>query len=770
MPNPLFPLQLRPQTALAPNRRGTLIIPNRKGAGQEVPDVLTGLVTQADVNTNGRTDNLPYDNILDAVGAPSGTPGLGAPGEGGYAGMDFNGIDEAVLMDASANGFLNGGDYTYACRAAGTAIVESGLYAFSGGQGQASLHLPQSAGGNTRAFIRNDIAQGITADGIGAVNDGVEHVIVARFTDAGNVLDLWIDGVPNNTGTGAYGPPSTATAHTWGAFVDPTPFLPFLGEIFWTAAWGRALTDEQMAYLFAVPNPFGRLPSVVPDIISNLTTQIDVNTVGRTDDAPFDNITGNLAQLIGTVPPTVGPAGEGGYVPIVFDGVDQYARPANTADNEVPEGEPVPPGESNEFLNGEAWTMAVRAKTSVALEQGVYSFGSEIPAQGQASLKLPWDAGGGVEIFARADSVLQTLNRQGAGFADGLEHVIVARRLGTTTDIFVDGVNLGQVTGNYTGDTTTQNHIWAAFFDGSAVPFLFFAGSIYWSASWDRNLSTEQIEFLSSSANPFAGQLPPPPPPVGGTGPGGSVYAESFEAGMDWDFFYGPSTSKSHPAPDASTDFGNGGLRSMKAHLIRDSFEGGQFRTEITMSRYNNLNQFAHMLYSIDILIPTSYVDPETWQSVWQWHDTPNDWDNGRQNPPFMLELKNDPGNGNAKSWHMYNLWSLDPVPPGGPVPPLDGSRDIYVGPIAPDLGRWVRWELDIVWNYTDPGPGTFTMRKDGIIVWSAAGPNCYNEEPGGKGPYAKAGIYMGWRDSDGPKPTNEMIVYYDNIRTEVSP
>jgi stage V sporulation protein SpoVS len=172
--------------------------------------------------------------------------------------MKFNGIDQAIILDNGGNGFLNGGDFTFGCRAAGSGVTEMGVYAFSGGQGQASLHLPQSVGGTTLGFVRNDAAQFISVFGIGAINDDVEHVLLARYTDAAQRLDIWIDGVANNTGVGVYSPPATTTAHSWAAFVDPVPFLFFLGDISWSAGWGRALTDEQMEYTFAVPNPFGR--------------------------------------------------------------------------------------------------------------------------------------------------------------------------------------------------------------------------------------------------------------------------------------------------------------------------------------------------------------------------------------------------------------------------------------------------------------------------------------------------------------------------------
>lgn len=261
MPRPLYPLRLRPQTAIyKPSPRGGLVIPNRQAGGPPPPDVLTGLVTNADVNTNGRTDNVPWDWILGTAGTPFGTPTVSA-GDGGFDGMDFNGVDQAMLMDASANGFLNGGDFTFGCRASGVGVVEMGVYAFSGGVGQASLHLPLNAGGVTLAFLRSDAGPNIQVQSTGTlVNDGVENTLVARFVDVGNVYEIWINGVLVNSGTGAVSPPITTTDHTWAAFIDPTPIIPFGGHMAWSAGWDRALTDEQMEYLPTVPNPFGRTP------------------------------------------------------------------------------------------------------------------------------------------------------------------------------------------------------------------------------------------------------------------------------------------------------------------------------------------------------------------------------------------------------------------------------------------------------------------------------------------------------------------------------
>lgn len=233
------------------------MIPNRL-RGDPPPDVLTGLVTQSDVNTNGRSDDVPYDNITDTLGTNIGATPIGAAGEGGYIPMKFNGINQAISLDISAAGFMNGGDFTFGCRASGTGVVESGVYSWSGGQGQLSLHLPQSGAGTTLAFVRNNAGQFISVFGLGAINDGVEHVLLGRYDDAAQSLEIWIDGVLNNTALGTYSPPATATAHTWAAFVDPVPFLFLLGDVYWSADWDRALTDEQMAYTFAVPNPFGR--------------------------------------------------------------------------------------------------------------------------------------------------------------------------------------------------------------------------------------------------------------------------------------------------------------------------------------------------------------------------------------------------------------------------------------------------------------------------------------------------------------------------------
>lgn len=241
----------------AGNRR--FILPKRLIGAAPVPDVLTGLVTQNDVNTNGRTDDLPYDNILDVVATPFNAPTVAA-GDGGYDQMVFNGVDQICQLDASANGFLSGGDFTFGCRASGVGVVEMGVYAFSGGAGQASLHLPLNVSGVTLAFVRNDAGQNIQAQSTGTVvNDGVEHTLVCRFIDATKTSEIWIDGVLINSGNNnAVTPPITTTAHTWAAFIDPTPIIAFAGQMAWSAGWDRDLTDEQMEYLFAVPNPFGR--------------------------------------------------------------------------------------------------------------------------------------------------------------------------------------------------------------------------------------------------------------------------------------------------------------------------------------------------------------------------------------------------------------------------------------------------------------------------------------------------------------------------------
>ncbi len=133
MPQRLFPIDLRPQTALAPNRRGTLILPNRRAGGQ-IPDVITGLVSQADVNTDGRVDTAPFDNILGNLATLVNGPTVVGGNDGGYFGMLFDGVNQTLTLPSTLdNNLFLEGDFSMAVRFKFTVPGvqgEMGAYAF----------------------------------------------------------------------------------------------------------------------------------------------------------------------------------------------------------------------------------------------------------------------------------------------------------------------------------------------------------------------------------------------------------------------------------------------------------------------------------------------------------------------------------------------------------------------------------------------------------------------------------------------------------------
>jgi hypothetical protein len=239
----------------AGNRR--FIIPNR--LGQATSTLELGLVTQSDVNTRGRSDDLPFDHVLGNVGTPVNGPTVGSAGDGGFVPMDYAAGAYVTLPSVPGvtdNDFLES-DFTMAVRCSTVAQVgEQPTYGFGPGA-LVALKITNSNGGNPLAFDIDD-GGGSTNSTAGNVNsdDGVEHVIIQRRS-GGRVQLLWEKGllVDNDQAYGTLGATTTGL-QSLAVFFDDTPGNTLVGSIWWSACWDRNLTNDELIALVATPNPF----------------------------------------------------------------------------------------------------------------------------------------------------------------------------------------------------------------------------------------------------------------------------------------------------------------------------------------------------------------------------------------------------------------------------------------------------------------------------------------------------------------------------------
>ncbi len=243
------------------NRR--FIVPNRLGAATTT--LFEGLVSQSDVDTDGRSDAAPFDHILNNVATLQNAPAV-ITGDGGFSGMDFVTAEEKTAtlpppaIDYTAS-------LTYAFRAkTSTGIADNscvGLGNNTDAQPLLAGKITRDAGGNAEAFLRSNGGQATFVSGtLGGNNDGDEHVITIRSLGGGTsrvqlVVDLLLSGDDSQTFGGA----TTIDNMVWGGFLLAGVYAAWgTNEMFWLAVWDRLLSNDEIVALNAKPNPFGRSP------------------------------------------------------------------------------------------------------------------------------------------------------------------------------------------------------------------------------------------------------------------------------------------------------------------------------------------------------------------------------------------------------------------------------------------------------------------------------------------------------------------------------
>ena len=219
-----------------------------------------------DINTEGRSDDAPWDDIASVLGSNNNSPTT-YTGDGGYTGLSY------VAASSMSSQFNSGSDYTFpdpggdglwtiAARFR-SAMTGTGTFAsFGYTVDSGTVILIQLQTTNARMFVRNDADTTAQIFSGSTYNDDVEHVCCVTYN--GTTYSMTVDGGDTQTvgGTshaftideGAIGATITGAA-AFSEFFD--------GEVFWAAAWSRVLSGAEIDELDATPNPFHALTSGV---------------------------------------------------------------------------------------------------------------------------------------------------------------------------------------------------------------------------------------------------------------------------------------------------------------------------------------------------------------------------------------------------------------------------------------------------------------------------------------------------------------------------
>ena len=228
-------------------------------------------------------------------------------------------------------------------------------------------------------------------------------------------------------------------------------------------------------------------------IFDDLQGQWDVNTRGRSDDTAYDHVNGLVATNDGTVTTRTGDDSQEG---LVYNG-----STANRTSLQFPTAL------SSTFANGD-FTMAVRAERDVNVNGILFAFANS----GASNMRLWIGIISNNDTFARAydnNSNSQDLT-EGTGTVAGTEHVIVLTRSGDDFELWRDGSSVaGPTTAAAVDNVTADACEWGVERRGVANYSFPLDGAVYWSAVWDRTLSTAEIQALDDEANPFLGLLVP---------------------------------------------------------------------------------------------------------------------------------------------------------------------------------------------------------------------------------------------------------------------
>ena len=243
-----------------------------------------------------------------------------------------------------------------------------------------------------------------------------------------------------------------------------------------------------------------------------LQWQADVNTRGRTDDAPYEHVGGAVGtnlSLNDAPPPTIGPPGDGGFVPMVYDFNLGSGGDGQTSSIPIPIG-------GFAFV-GAPFTMAIRVlQPPLAAQFHGNSYwggmGADFAASrvgGSQFSALNPGNDGDIRIEISSDNDFENVRHNAPPpVDDGVEHVIIFRTPWTLNagdadmqgivDTVVFETKAGQIGGSILYDRCDCSYDYI----NSSSPRMALA-SIFWMGFWDFRISDADVELLSATPNPF---------------------------------------------------------------------------------------------------------------------------------------------------------------------------------------------------------------------------------------------------------------------------
>ena len=204
------------------------------------------------------------------------------------------------------------------------------------------------------------------------------------------------------------------------------------------------------------------------------------------------------------------------------------------------------------------------------------------------------------------------------------------------------------------------------------------------------------------------------------------------------------------------------GEYAMKSYL-HCTESATNYRTEVYVDDFATITD--DYWYGFSIYLPSDYISDRTWEIVAQWHGWPDGYptflpgEEYWRNP--ILALRTTGG-----QWSIGNYWDSKENTGDINNRTYDGNKLWELG--AYEKEKWVDWVFHIKWSYESDG--ILEVWKDGELVISRVGPNCYNDKIGH---YFQMGIYKGWENWWNYPSTewwhhdvaDERTLYHDELR-----
>ena len=200
-----------------------------------------------------------------------------------------------------------------------------------------------------------------------------------------------------------------------------------------------------------------------------------------------------------------------------------------------------------------------------------------------------------------------------------------------------------------------------------------------------------------------------------------------------------------------------------KVALVDDPVRAGQRALKVTLDRIAHAEMTNHRT---DFWLRGMSTSASQGQDYWYGFSTmlPRDWE-----PDPLAELfaqwvlghgaVTEPGGPSLAIYKYGDTYRVRKRWGAG----MDHYRNVWIGPVTPDLGRWVDWVFHVRWSSGDDG--FIRVWKDGKRIVSDTGVNCVRAD---YAPYFKFGIYKWpWRQDQEatPSPVTRRVMFFDEIR-----